>query len=247
MSHQQSFIDFNIFENKEINEHNNKCKSAVSECKSIHRILTALQYYQMLNKNSQTDNNNGQTIFSNFLSEEYKHYLDDIIHLKACHPKDLEEIHQLLLKQSKHKQCDINKCILIDRHCQIDDGINGDIYAHKNKIEAISSLHIQIWDSVHYYLVHLFEVGLRDRKYEKSDEDEKKEDDNDNDDKWGITDNSMNKRGKEIEITRKKLKRFFARFTKESNKFTIKSVINSSISPSKDSEDQSMSQYFFSL
>ena len=74
----------------------------------------------------------GQRIFSDFLSEQYQHYLDDIIHLKVIHEQELEEIHDLLLTKPYYKPCDINQSIFLDRHFQIEDGLNGDITGHRN-------------------------------------------------------------------------------------------------------------------
>ena len=217
-------IDMNEIRNQ---DHESKCKSAVSKCKYIHRIITALRYYQLLNKTNQNNEYNGQIVFSDFLSEQYKYYMDDLIHLKVCHDKDLKEIYDSILAKSQNRPCDINKCIFIDRHCEIRDGKNGDIDQHKNKIEPLSSLHIQIWDSVHYYLCHLFDVGLRELSEYKADNDHNNVDSKSND-KWGITDKSMNRRGKEMKRRRAKLGRFFGRFDNTNNKFTIQSVIKSS-------------------
>ena len=147
-------IDFGVFQNKD-----SKCKSMV-ECKSIHRIITGLLYYQTLT-NKDNYNHYGKQIFSDFLCSLYPHYLNDIIHLNIFHfnDNDLEEINNIILNQAQYSPCNINKCMFIDRHLNILDGLNGDINSHKNFIEPLSSFHIQIWDQIHYYLIHIFEIG----------------------------------------------------------------------------------------
>ena len=176
-------IDFTIFDDGEIDEY---CDSkTISECKSIHRIITGLIYYQLVNSQYEeirylwkvgsmvsifsrskntwfegeivyiyidsstnkewfivkydqnkkksiqrlckdikpiTNNNkdhvyNRQEIFSNFLSQQYVHYLDDIIHFNTKHQNDLEIIHdQILLKHKYYKLCHIDSCIATNTH-----------------------------------------------------------------------------------------------------------------------------------
>ena len=77
-------IDLSIFNRTDGND-NIKCKSSISGCKCIQRVIAGLLYYQIINKSSKdNDNHNGQTIFEDFLFESYQHYLDDIIHVKAA-------------------------------------------------------------------------------------------------------------------------------------------------------------------
>eukprot|EP01084_Bolivina_argentea_P223834 378634_1 len=124
-------IDFNMFVNAQIND---DIECAVNKCKSVERIIGGLVYYQTLN-NSKNENSNGQSIFSEFLSVKYKHYLNDMNHIITIHDKDLERINELLLKQTHFISCDIDKCLLTDRHCQINDNKNGNIYANDKKMD----------------------------------------------------------------------------------------------------------------
>eukprot|EP01084_Bolivina_argentea_P281354 481375_1 len=115
-------IDFKIFLNQQVN-HYHKC--SIQSCKSVERIITALMYYQALN-NTKIANNNGNSIFSQFLQETYKCYLNDINHLIIIHAKDLELINKLLLHKSHSIACNVGiiNCLLSVRHCQINDGKN---------------------------------------------------------------------------------------------------------------------------
>ena len=205
-------------------ESNTECQS-VSECKSIHRIITALTYYQILNKTNNNAQHHGQSIFTDFLLQQYQNYLNDIIHLRTKHKNELEEIQDILLTHPQYKPCNIKECIFIDRHCGIDDGLNGDINGHIDKLEPISSVHIQIWDSVHYNLVHSFQLGIRKRKGEENKHNQDEIKDNlESDDIWNIRDNYMNKQSKEIKRNRSKFGRFYGRYNNKTNKFTIHSV-----------------------
>eukprot|EP00483_Globobulimina_turgida_P009190 UN09209 len=159
------YIDFNFFLNTEMNDidSSNKCQcKTINECNSIQRVIKGLIYYQTLN-NTKKENSNGQAIFSEFLIEIYKHYLDDISHIVVRHDNDLESINNLLLQTSESLSigCDADHCLLSDRHYAINDGQNGNINANIKNMHPLSIFHQQTWDNVHFYLTHLFDLGMR--------------------------------------------------------------------------------------
>ena len=49
---------------------------------------------------------------------------------------------------SQYKKCNINKCICIVGYCDMSE-------------VPLSLFYVQIWDSIHYYSIHIFEIGLR--------------------------------------------------------------------------------------
>lgn len=102
----KQLIDFKIFLNKDINE---ECTDS-KDCKSVHRVITALVYYQRLNERK-TENSNGQSIFTQLLLEAYTHYLDDITHILTKHDSQIQNMHTLLLQKSHFMTCDIDKCL----------------------------------------------------------------------------------------------------------------------------------------
>ena len=69
----------------------------------------------------------------------------------------------MLFNKYAFKQCDINSCILSDRHCKgnrtNDNGKDDD--DNNNKMDPMFLFYQSIYDSVHYYLFHLFDLGLR--------------------------------------------------------------------------------------
>eukprot|EP01084_Bolivina_argentea_P245219 410607_1 len=136
-------IDFNKFLNQQIN---NDHQCSVRNCKSVERIITALIYYQALN-NTKKANTNGNAIFSQFLQDTYTHYLDDINHIIIKHDKDLELVNKLLLQKSHSITCSVDKCLLSDRHCQINDGKNGNININKTETDPLSQFHQNTFDN----------------------------------------------------------------------------------------------------
>ncbi len=122
-------------------------------CDVVKRLIYGLQYYMSLDvKNKQED----QDEFNNFVCNVYHTFLDDYIHLINVHADTLENINKSLLSSKKFKICDIKKCVFTGRHA----GTN-----NKNVNEKISDFVLHFYtnamDTLHFYLFHLFDVGLR--------------------------------------------------------------------------------------
>ena len=234
----KSLIDFNIFLNNEIKD---KCND-IKECNAVQRVIAGLIYYESLNA-TKNENSNGQSIFSRLLSEIYSHYLEDITHVMTAHNNnsDLEGINRLLLEQSPFDICDINKCLLSDRHCQIKDGNNGDINANiqsqSDNIHPLSVFHEQTWDNIHFYLVHLFDIGLRERETVTESKEEKES----SNDEWNCFEKRFKQQRMMIEGKRKRFPRFSDRFEPVSSKFVIQTVQKTQNKSNSDATDEGMS------
>ena len=137
--------------------------------------------------------------------------------------------------------CDISNYLATDRHCDVTDGQNGDIYFNdKSNTDPLCMVHAQIWDSTHFYTAHLFDLGMRERARDKNQDSKDNDDEYDGDDEWNITDHEMNRRWKRIQHKRNQIPRVYnARFKSESNKFIIKHVTDSNVLSSSTSKSYS--------
>eukprot|EP01084_Bolivina_argentea_P262997 444987_1 len=75
----------------------NKCDKGnthnpIEACKPVKRLISSLQYYEMLDI---INNNDHQHIFTSFIKDIYKIFLDDYNHLVYEH-NDLEDINEAL-------------------------------------------------------------------------------------------------------------------------------------------------------
>ena len=219
--------------------------SSISDCESIQRIISGLIRYQNVNKLYETPkqkqldslpNEHEQSLaieeFTDYLLTKYPNYMDDIIHLHQKHEYDLEKIHDLLLENDECQRCDINNCLVTDRHCDINDGKNGNIEVYnENNMDPLHVFHSQIWDSTHFYIAHLFELGIRERAGDKNEDIKGNEPEYDEKDEWNITDHEMNRRWHGILHKRNQIPRVYnARFNSDS-KFIIKQVTESTSLP----------------
>eukprot|EP01084_Bolivina_argentea_P054605 100134_1 len=201
-------FDLNVFK---YDESLNKCDGdnsleSMNQCVSLNRLLCALKYYTLLDiiKNIQH-----RDIFSHFITDIYDSFLNDYIHLINHHTNHLYELNKSLT-ENKFTLCNIKKCQFTARHhTQI-----------KNALPPALNFFKQTMDSLHFYLFHLFECGLREKKLDLNNDDinsEERKDDDYFDAEFSRLHKSMNER--------KHITASFSRF-KTNHKFTIKTSVD---------------------
>ena len=118
----------------------------------------ALKYYSLLNVNT---NNNDKSIFMDFIKSIYTNFLDDYNHLLYTHDEQLQIINQSLIKDSSFGDCNISKCNFASRHHKKRTNNNHDTNDNDNIFDGQFEFYKTTMDSLHFYLLHLFHVGLR--------------------------------------------------------------------------------------
>ena len=117
----------------------------LTECKSLQRLLRLMKLYSHLDIDTNTEH---QSQFIKHIKERYKEFLDDYIHLISKHSHQLESIKSLL------EPCDIAHCkYTLRRHHEEN--------AYMNTEDDSLRFYATTMDSIHFYLNHLFDVGLR--------------------------------------------------------------------------------------
>eukprot|EP01084_Bolivina_argentea_P248781 416225_1 len=218
----KEIIESNIFDNT---TKCNKSNPDMNSCQSIDRIVQSLKYYASLTRKSIEC----QNAFSDFIKTTYPNYLNDIIHLITAHEADLELIHNKLFNHYKFHKCELSSCILTERH-----------YENKDENDEFFNFYQNTFDSIHYYLFHLFDVGLRISTYN----DHVASDEQIN--SLTYVDKILSKQRQTIRVKRQKLPRIFNRFTTEHNKFNMESNINQS-NDAKNIESTRFDQLFESI
>eukprot|EP01084_Bolivina_argentea_P136621 240611_1 len=107
-----------------------------------------------------------QKTFDEFINEIYIEILNDYIHLHKVHSHQLQIINEIL------PDCVIDNCQYCCRHHQTDINRNND--------NPSLNFYSNMMDSVHFYLYHCFDVGLRTKTLNapnKIEEREEKKDD----------------------------------------------------------------------
>ena len=126
----------------------------INECDSIKRLLSLLDMYSHLDVINNTAH---QNMFMQQMddNEECKGFLNDYIHFISDHG------HQLELINESMDPCDIYKCKCVSRHYTRNESPN--TTEQINDTNELLNFYISIMDSMHIFVFHLFDVGLRVR------------------------------------------------------------------------------------
>eukprot|EP01084_Bolivina_argentea_P234777 395229_1 len=126
-------------------------------CDYVNRLLQALKYYQ---SSDVVNNSNHSEDLVKFCQIEYPYLLNDYIHLVTQHIDDLENITHQIKKTNSIRPCGTD-CVMLQRH------YNRRRVGYKKKIniantiDSIANFYTETFDSMHMYLIHLYDLGWR--------------------------------------------------------------------------------------
>eukprot|EP01084_Bolivina_argentea_P221018 374457_1 len=172
-----------------------KPSNIVNNCQHLQRLTRALKYY----------NEKVQKEWNEFCLNSYGHQmLDDYHHLLSAHSDEMDTIADELLNMYGFKKCLVQKCKFSDRHFNRDEIETTEFDESNNLI----NFYEREYDSLHFNLFHLFEVGYR---FKIQNNDMKTHHLNDNDYVKCI-DDEFNEMIKKVNYNRQKYKDRFERF-----------------------------------
>ena len=214
-----SKFDFGIF--KEANNDaisSKECKSDLSECKSIQRMIAALQYRKIMDLE---DNINGNETLMWPLMTEYRHktLIQDFHHLMKVYDGQIYEIKKLIETVNSDNNCDINTCPSASRHFRVSDNDK------TSRIDPYVKVYCDTLDSLYVYLMYSHRMGMRVHSESKDEEAiDGKEQDNDND----CYDHEFARYRDLISVTKDATNRF-QRISGGDNKYTINQIQNNDV------------------
>eukprot|EP01084_Bolivina_argentea_P054606 100136_1 len=134
----------------------NKQKPFTENCLAINRIIHGLTYYNTLNIEKYTDDQNH---LIEFCKRVYTELLNDYIHLMTEHSDsdNLQDINQSLV-HNYNISCDMLDCALSLRHNRRRNASRTKV---NKSVNAKYHFYVDIFDTLHYYLIHLYQAGLR--------------------------------------------------------------------------------------
>ena len=182
-------------------------------CDSLARLFTSLQYYSLLNI---TTNQQHQDIFQHFIAKVYsiEVLLNDYSNFIKYHSNNPQQISYHLVNEKSFKSCnDIKKCQQSSRHHRVN--IDTDTKIDDNKLDPIFNLFCQTLDGLHFYIFHLYHVGMRVNNDSSN---------HDNNDDWDFVDSTFGK-VRELITSRQHTTASYDRFPRaqdtKSSKFNI--------------------------
>ena len=129
-------------------------------CSELKRFITAHDYYVSLDVHS---NYQDQQMFIKFINEIYRkeRILNDYEHLLKQHKDNIYEINKLITKTSN---CKLSHCAASGRHYSRHDrdfNIQPSHGDNEQEIDGILLFYCDLFDGVHFLLMHAFESGIR--------------------------------------------------------------------------------------
>eukprot|EP01084_Bolivina_argentea_P261840 442645_1 len=154
----------------------------------------------------------------------YHYFHDDLIHLKKHHEQHLFEINQTMINHLHFKECNPSDCELTVRHSNNHTRSNK---SNNQNPDHLVRYYQHIFDSLHFFLLHLYQMGLRSitNNYDKQN-DQKEVNIENKHDLSACFDEEFAKRKTIIASKRKQMGILFDRFETETNKFNIDVAAN---------------------
>ncbi len=93
------------------------------------------------------------------MNEIYHNLIDDYIHFNNHHSHEIQNInHEITNEASIFNACKISKCVFTSRHH------NQISKTNENILTPTEHFYKTTMDSLHFYLFHCFDVGIRIKK-----------------------------------------------------------------------------------
>ena len=183
----------------------------INHCILLRRMTTALQYYQDL-KAKDILSNNDEFIY--FCKNVYVECLNDYQHIISTHSQHIDAIYEQIIDLFGY--CDHSKCQSLTRHYDARRNTTKDL-------DAQSTFYCEIFDSIHHWMYHLYDCGMRINKNCIEIKVDKNSDDNAYEDDQYI-DKIFAEINKEISTKRDKFNVHsdrFGRFNQKADKFKL--------------------------
>eukprot|EP01084_Bolivina_argentea_P145171 254514_1 len=159
-----NFSDLTIFKDNDT-EQITSDPCTMETCLKTQRLITGLKFYTMLDvENNEADQNK----FDKFMRETYKEILNDYMHFTDSHNDDLERINKMLIESQVFETCDISNCRFSADHTG--SAKIKDVNYKKN------DFYKQTMDSLHFYVFHQYDTGLKTSKYNGNEENDANDD-----------------------------------------------------------------------
>eukprot|EP01084_Bolivina_argentea_P282866 484316_1 len=135
----------------EPNISNNTC--SYEDCGALNHLMTALKYYESIRDTK-------YQLFDEYCDEKYPNILNDYIHFILCHSNQIEEINKSILHNNGCGHCNITECAVFNRYYN-DNGRRMMDKSDSLSNDEIFPFYSDLFDRFHYFIYHLFDVGIR--------------------------------------------------------------------------------------
>ncbi len=129
-------------------------------CAHSLRLCTASMYFEALRTSSKMDEAAKRALFVEFNEEVYRLVLDDAAHFIKEHEDDIGRVHGEWTERYGLPKCSVSDCAQTERHYG-----RGRRDRKRESVgeeeDALYAFYESLYDRIHHYIFHLFDVGLR--------------------------------------------------------------------------------------
>ena len=160
--HEKKSINLQVLNLKVFEHPNTECRyapdgTAITEkCAHTLRLCTASWYFETLKTSPKMDEAARRALFVEFNEEVYHSVLDDTAHFIKEHGDDILRVHNEWTEQYGFPTCTVSECAQTQRHYGRRSRESVDADDH-----ALYLFYESLYDRIHHFIFHLFEVGLR--------------------------------------------------------------------------------------
>eukprot|EP01083_Nonionella_stella_P110777 324400_1 len=152
--------------------------SIIDNCDCLQRMRVAMKHFNLLSDDDSNRDENKE-IFLSFCDEVYKnqHLLDDYCHVIKEHSNDLNQIKDELIDKYQFDACDVNQCHKVKRYYgrrkqqRQEEKTENDALDDDNAYR----FYVDLFDQLHHFIYHLYDVGLRTEVVQNEPDDDGKE------------------------------------------------------------------------
>ena len=153
-------FDMNLFKEPTAECNRNSDDIPITErCSRLKRLCTATKYSNTLRTNPTLKDDEKRSLFMEFNEDVYHSLIDDFTHLIQEHDRNIDRIHTEWTELYQVPKCSVSECARTKRHYARERSAKKE--SNIKEHDAMYSFYESVYDSVHYYIFHLFEVGLR--------------------------------------------------------------------------------------
>eukprot|EP01084_Bolivina_argentea_P211499 359779_1 len=159
-----STFDINIFA-----EYSNNCNG--TNCDHLNRLMVCLKYYSLIDL---ANDKQERDKFAEFCNNVYSNLLEDYIHLMSFHSSNsqLEKMQTDLTAMHNLQICNIGSCKMTHRYLR--ERHDNSTTVNDDEYDANVKFYSQTLDTLHFYLFHLYDAGLRIKSNDNTIDDDSK-------------------------------------------------------------------------
>ncbi len=151
-------IDLSVFEHSDSRCTRPTDGIPITECCSaLNRLCRASLYFEAV-RSCEVDEDTKRGLFVRFNADIYRSALDDTAHLSECHDDDIGRIHREWTERYGLPKCTVSHCAKTRRHYGRRRGVE---QKEVGEEEAEYHFYEALYDRVHNFVAHLFDIGMR--------------------------------------------------------------------------------------